>query len=86
MSTFWRSDRSTFSTMSHAERMFRQHCEERKRQHEELMTCFSLVIEAVHPAHWSVLPPSPKQLILKATLLDLKPDRVCLVKYLSPSL
>lgn len=74
MSTFWRSDRSTFSTMSHSERMFRKHCEERRRKREELVACFSIVLEAVHPAHWDNFPPSPKEMLSKAWLLGVSPS------------
>ncbi|MEI2421256.1 hypothetical protein V6O07_13365, partial [Arthrospira platensis SPKY2] len=64
----------TFSTMSRAERMFRKHCEERRRKREELVACFSIVLEAVHPAHWEVLPPSPKEMLYRAWLLGVSPS------------
>ena len=76
---------STTNLIRPEQRAYNSYQRKKQREREELMACLHLMMEEVHPANWSVLPPSPKQLILKATVMGVKPDHVNVFDYLPQS-
>jgi hypothetical protein len=59
---------------SPSERAYNAYQRREKVKRQELVACFSIVIEAVHPAHWTDYPPSPREMLHKAWLLGVKPS------------
>lgn len=59
-------------TASTSERHYNFVMRQMAKKREEYKAMQSLVLESVHPGHFSALPPSPKEIEGKAWLLGIK--------------
>ena len=66
------SDRCVFFTKSASERHYDAVMRDKVRNAEEYRAMQALVLEAVHPSQFSALPPSPREIEVKAYILGLE--------------